>query len=166
MTRLILIRHAESGWDDPTADDHARVLTPRGRNEATAIGDWLAHSGYLPDVILSSDAARTIETTELVINALKSQTPVVLAQMLYHASPDTIAEQVDARAEGVIAVVAHNPGICMLADGLLVKRPAHRRFADYPPCATTVIDFDGPIRPNCGTIMEFVVPKDLDTTLF
>ena len=50
--RLILIRHAKSSWDDPMADDHARVLNGRGRASAAAIGGWLAAKSYLPDVVL------------------------------------------------------------------------------------------------------------------
>ena len=61
--RLILIRHAKSSWANPGQGDHARPLNPRGRRAATAIGGWLADKGYVPDLILCSDAQRTRETT-------------------------------------------------------------------------------------------------------
>jgi phosphohistidine phosphatase len=39
----------------------------------------------------------------------------------------------------------------------------HRRFDDYPTCATTVIDFDDAdwLKPGKGTATDFVVPRDL-----
>lgn len=161
MTRLILIRHAKSGWGNPMADDHDRVLTDRGHRASAAIGKWLVENGYLPDITLSSDAARTIETAQGLIAAFDPAPPVELHPMLYHASPDTILEMVTRQTADCIAVIAHNPGIGMLANGLVGAPPAHRRFNDYPTCATTIIDFDGPIRPGSGTCMDFVVPRDL-----
>ena len=161
MTRLILIRHAKSGWEDPFADDHARVLTERGRNAATALGRWMVDHGYLPQVILCSDSARTIETMDCIKAAFDTQPNMILDKMLYHPSPDTILEQCRKRPEGVIAVIAHNPGIGMLADALLRKRPDHRRFVDYPTGATTVMDFDGDLDFGAGQLVDFTVPRDL-----
>ena len=64
---MTLIRHAKSAWDDPFAEDHARVLNDRGRRSATAIGGWLREHGYLPAQVLSSDSARTTETVERLL---------------------------------------------------------------------------------------------------
>ena len=64
--RLILIRHAKSGWDNLYADDHARSLTERGTTNAVAIGEWLAQNGYAPVKILTSDAMRVLQTMQLV----------------------------------------------------------------------------------------------------
>lgn len=161
MTRLILIRHAKSGWDDPFADDHARVLTKRGRGAAGAVGRWLAQTGYVPQLILCSDAARTMETCDHLTAGMGQLPPVRPHSMLYHASPDTILEQISREEAQTIAVIAHNPGIGMLADALVRQRPAHHRFLDYPTCATSVIDFEGPIAIGHGTLVDFVVPKDL-----
>ena len=52
---LLIIRHAKSSWEDPFADDHARVLNGRGRRSADALGDWLNGSGHVPDTCLCSD---------------------------------------------------------------------------------------------------------------
>ena len=161
MTRLILIRHAKSGWDDPFADDHARVLTKRGNAASTAIGDWLQTNGYLPDVMLVSDAARTQQTATLIAAQLAAKPPVVLMGQLYHAAPDTVLEAARARPEACVAVIAHNPGIGLLAHHLAAKRPAHHRFDDYPTCATTVLDFSGPIIAGGGQVTDFIVPRDL-----
>lgn len=161
MTRIILIRHAKSAWDDLFADDHARVLTPRGHESAVAIGKWLVAHHYVPEIILSSDAARAKETAQGVAAALSQPVPIALRPKLYHASPDTILDTIIAESAKVIAVVAHNPGIAMAAHGLVDIRPDHYRFSDYPTAATTVIDFDGAIAPHMGRCVDFVVPRDL-----
>ena len=159
--RLILIRHAKSGWDDPFADDHERVLTERGRKASATIGNWLRRMDYLPDRMLVSDAARTKETAELLFGALGCNASVVLKPMLCHASPDTILDLILHETEETIAVIGHNPGISMLAHGLVKDRPKHDRFSDYPPCATTVIDFKAGVRIGQGRFVDFIVPRDL-----
>lgn len=155
--RLILIRHAKSSWDDPYDDDHARVLNKRGRASAQAIGTWLVERGYVPEVLLCSDAARTRETAAL---ALPETTPV-LSHQLYHASPDTILALVKKQTARTVAVIGHNPGLGLLANALVKEAPEHRRFSDYPTCATTVIDFADAVAPQAGTCTDFVVPRDL-----
>ena len=161
MIRLILIRHAKSSWDDPFQDDHARVLNKRGRDAARAIGVWLHTKGYAPTCVLVSDAARTLETAALVLPCLDNTPSQHSLSKLYHASPDTILAAVQHRTDACVAVIAHNPSIGMLARALAVAPPDHRRFDDYPTGATTVIDFDGPVAVGTGTVVDFVVPRDL-----
>lgn len=161
MTRLILIRHAKSSWDDPFQDDFARVLNQRSRDAARAIAVWLQTSGYAPDCLLVSTAARTVETAELIPPRLPATVMTTYLAPLYHAAPDTILDSVQRRPEACIAVIAHNPGIAMLAQALVRKAPDHPRFDDYPTCATTVIDFDGQVAMRQGTVVDFIVPRDL-----
>jgi len=163
--RLILIRHAKSSWDDPFMDDHDRVLNERGQKSATAIGGWMEESGYLPDVILCSDAARTVQTEARIVAKLAVAPALHTTGLLYHAAPDTILDLVKKQTSRTIAVIGHNPGIGMLANGLVVLAPGHHRFSDYPTCATAVIDFAmqswREVAPNTGTCTDFVVPRDL-----
>lgn len=163
--RLILIRHAKSSWSDPFADDHARVLNQRGRASAEAIGAWLTEHGYVPEVVLCSDAIRTQETAQLVLPAFITKPQLRLSQMLYHAAPATVLDMIRKETAPVIAVIAHNPGVGMLANALVTPPPAHHRFSDYPTCATTVIDFDtetwSEVQRGSGKCVAFVVPRDL-----
>lgn len=161
MTKLILIRHGKSSWDDPFGDDHARVLNARGREASVAIGLWLAQNGHNPDVMLVSNAARTVETADLILPAFANAPIVKHIAALYHAAPDTILDLAKRENANCIAVVAHNPGIGMCANGLVKRAPDHRRFGDYPTCATTVLDFAGPITRGEGNVIEFIVPRDL-----
>ena len=161
---LILMRHAKSGWDDPLADDHARTLTDRGERASRAIGTWLRAAGHVPDLILTSDATRTLNTVAGLCEALPDAPPVTPLRALYHAAPHMILRQIgqvkDARC---LLVCGHNPGIGEFAQRMVIDAPDHPRFADYPTAATTVIaceasDWSG-LRP--GRCVDFVIPADL-----
>ena len=161
MKRLILIRHAKSGWDDAAADDHARTLTDRGRKAAQKIGAWLADNSYTPDVLLVSDSARTIETHKHLCAGLGETPNSNFLTLLYHAAPDTILELAQKQPDETIAIIGHTPGIAMAAHGLVQSRPNHDRFSDYPTGATTVIDFTDTVNIGTGTCEAFTVPRDL-----
>ncbi|XP_042518861.1 uncharacterized protein At3g52155, chloroplastic isoform X1 [Macadamia integrifolia] len=64
--RLILLRHAESSWDDRTLRDHERPLSKAGRVDAISVSRKLQQLGWIPELILSSDAARTRETLKIM----------------------------------------------------------------------------------------------------
>lgn len=163
--RLILIRHAKSSWDAPF-DDHARTLNDRGRTATAAIGNWLRSNSYLPDAIYTSDAARTLETTNIIVDALGTAPAVTSVPKMYHGAPETLLNVLQ-RAEGAtVMLVAHNPGIAFFAEDIVAQAPIHSRFLDYPTCATLVCDF--PINnwadavPRSAQVIDFIVPKDLD----
>ena len=79
--RLVLIRHAKSSWDDFSIEDHDRQLNERGRRSAPAIGQWIADRGDIPTEVLCSDAKRTRETLDL----LMEQWPTTPAVRYEHA---------------------------------------------------------------------------------
>ena len=125
--RLILIRHAKSSWSDPFADDHARPLNKRGRASAKAIGQWMTQNKYFPQVVLCSDAERTQETASLILPELHVQPELVLRSDLYLATPQDIVAAIKSRAEVVVGVIGHNPGIGSLANScLLYTSPSPR----------------------------------------
>jgi len=163
--RLILMRHAKSGWDDPTLEDHDRPLNDRGRRSASAIGKWLALHSYVPNLALSSTSQRTRETWELVQREF-SANEVEYLSALYLASPDvmlgSIRKVVGART---LLVLGHNPGTSYLATLLAANTPDRTQFQRYPTAATTVFEFDrtswNDVGPEQGKIVDFVVPRDL-----
>ena len=163
--RLILIRHAKSAWDDPLLDDHDRTLNERGRRSARALGHWMESHGYLPDTAYCSTAKRTVETLDLVVAELSVRPVIDYLPQLYHGSAGTLLAVVNRAQAPTIAVIAHNPGIGDFASEIVRAAPAHPRFADYPTGATTVMDFDetswSSVRPHSGTVVDFVVPRDL-----
>ena len=163
---LLIIRHAKSSWEDPFADDHARVLNGRGRRSADALGDWLNGSGYVPDTCLCSDAARTVETWGRIAARLDAPPSVRYRAPLYHAPVGTILSELQSAGHGrATAIVGHNPGIGDFAALMCAEAPAHPDFHRYPTGASTVLSFDADewqnARPQKGRALGFVVPRDL-----
>lgn len=161
--RLILIRHAKSSWADGHVDDHGRQLNDRGIKSAEAIGRWLAEQGYCPDVIATSDAMRTLQTTALLKTGMRKSPETVEVAALYHAAPQTMLEVLKGFDVPTVLVVGHNPGIAMLAEMLVEASPDHPRFEDYPTCATSVMEFDKAnwCQPGRGRLTDFIVPREL-----
>ncbi len=164
--RLILVRHAKSSWTDPALDDHARPLNGRGRRSAAAIGEWLARNGHAPDLVLSSDSARTRETWALIAPALSAEPMIEWRRELYHAGAQDMLDILrGAGTAQTVLMLGHNPGIAGFA-GMLARRPhPHPRFRDFPTAATAVIEMDAAAWPaadwGTGTVTAFVVPRDL-----
>ncbi|MEE9389561.1 MAG: histidine phosphatase family protein [Paracoccaceae bacterium] len=164
--RLILMRHAKSDWNSPAGGDFERTLNKRGRDSATAIGNWLAAQGHVPDLVLCSSAARTQETWGLVKDALGTGPQLDLSRSLYLAAPETMLQHIsEVQDAKTVMVVAHNPGAAILAQALADQPPHHAKFQDYPTAATTVYDFDlagwASIKPGAGQVIDFAVPRDL-----
>lgn len=163
--RLILTRHAKSSWNNALLTDHDRVLNERGRLAASAIGDWLAAKGYVPDQVLCSSAERTQETWELIAAKIAHAPMPDILRMLYLASEDQMLGALH-KAKGVtVMMVTHNPGTAYLAEGLAQTAPDIGAFSRYPTAATTVFDFDtdswNKISWNSGKVIDFITPRDL-----
>ncbi len=138
------MRHAKA--EGFAQDDHARVLTERGRRDAVEAGLWLASTGTVPDHAFVSSAARTVGTWESLAHGLRSTAEVVIDDGLYSASPETALEllrtaPLDARC---VVFVGHNPTAAYLAHMLDDGEPDAAAFRDmsegYPTSALTVLD--------------------------
>ncbi|XP_073156469.1 uncharacterized protein At3g52155, chloroplastic isoform X2 [Henckelia pumila] len=64
--RLILLRHAKSSWENRSLRDHDRPLSKSGRADAVKLSQKLKEMGWIPELILSSDAQRTRETLKIM----------------------------------------------------------------------------------------------------
>ncbi|CAN4089945.1 unnamed protein product [Withania somnifera] len=64
--RLILLRHAKSSWKDRSIRDHDRPLSRTGQLDAIKLSQNLLKLGWIPQLILSSDALRTRETLKIM----------------------------------------------------------------------------------------------------
>lgn len=159
--KLALLRHAKSSWDDPTLIDHARPLNNRGRKAAPLMGEWLADH-IRPDLILCSDAKRTVQTAEATRPAL-GRPPLELRPDLYHASPNAMLDLLQQQSASQILLIGHNPGIGELANCLAQTLPDHPRFADFPTAAAAVFTFPGwdRLAPRGARLTAFTVPRDL-----
>ncbi|WP_417248486.1 SixA phosphatase family protein [Celeribacter sp.] len=163
--RLILMRHAKSSWDDPLNSDYDRPLNSRGRDAANLMGGWLKSKGYLPDEVILSSAARTMETGERVLAAAGVSPVTKPMRALYHA-PDFQILRTLAQATGeTVLLIAHNPGIGDFASHFAAAPHSHPDFVRYPTAATTVFEVDAPmwkqVQFGKNKVADFAIPRDL-----
>lgn len=107
----MLIRHAKSSWKSPAASDHDRPLNKRGRRVAPKVAAELKARGWVPDLVLCSDALRAVETWDRMSKVFDAP-PVEFLSSLYHCDVQALEAAlrgVSGRVE-TVAVVGHNPG--------------------------------------------------------
>lgn len=120
MKTLLILRHAKSSWDDAELADFERPLNARGRRDAPRMGRLLRREDLIPELIVSSAAARARATAEAVALACGYDNQIVYTRDLYHAAPEEyvdVLRTVDEQYTRVM-VVGHNPGIEELVETL------------------------------------------------
>jgi Histidine phosphatase superfamily (branch 1) len=142
--RLMLLRHAKSDW--PDVPDHDRPLAKRGKHDAPLVGRWLRDHGYLPEVVVCSDARRTRQTWKLVARELGGSPAVRFEPRAYAASGLTLlylARELPAACRSAL-LIGHNPS--RLRRGSASPPPPS-------PCwsSTATGPTSRPARPACST---------------
>ncbi|MBW2458958.1 MAG: histidine phosphatase family protein [Deltaproteobacteria bacterium] len=110
--RLIVLRHAKSAWNTDAPTDHDRPLNKRGRRDAPRIGARLAELGWLPERVISSDAARTRETWKRLSSDWSEAVEVSFTRALYGAGYGEVQSALGKVDDEVTTamVIGHNPG--------------------------------------------------------
>ncbi|MCC2030834.1 SixA phosphatase family protein [Microbacterium allomyrinae] len=152
MISLVLVRHAKSDWGDASLDDHDRPLNERGRRDAPVMAARLAATGFRPEAIVSSTALRARSTAGAF--GAEFDAEVSLDPELYGASPRTLLAAAAASGASSVIVVAHDPGMTVLADRLSDGGIAH-----MPTCAVATFtwneqdwDVASALEPDAWTI--------------
>jgi phosphohistidine phosphatase len=162
MKTLLLLRHAKSSWDDPTLPDHDRPLNKRGKRDAPRMGALLAEHELVPDLVLCSTAARTVETARAVIAACGYDGEVRLSRELYHAPAHLYAAILrrEPSRHARVLLVGHNPGLEELA-GQLVGSPLHLSTAGLAWLKLSIDHWDGLQLDGRARLAELWRPKEL-----
>ena len=168
--RLILVRHAKSGYPHGVPD-YGRPLAGKGRRNAQAAGRWFVQEGPRIGLVLCSDATRARHTWEIVRSELvraRADAPVRLVPELYGASPNEVVDLVRALPDDVsgVVVVGHEPtmsGTVLLLAGDGSDLDALLRVKEkFPTSAVAVVGFPGPwagLVPGTGVLESFVKPR-------
>lgn len=146
---LLLLRHAKAvpyGYDN----DHERELTPRGRRDARAVGEWLHERDIGIDEVLCSTSVRTQQTAEGVWSGGCAQSDVHYDRRIYDAPASrllAVLREADELAD-VVMLVGHAPGIPMLASLLADGEGSHEAHEalgrGYPTSGLAVLRYTGP----------------------
>ena len=165
--RLILMRHAkQSGL---AVRDHDRPLTDEGRDAAHRVGERLSEAGLIPERVLSSTALRCRETWQAIGAGLGTgrgeALEVDFESGLYNASSHDLLRAiagVDDENE-ILLLLAHNPGISMLALELAAADEAAlgRLRAGFSPATTACFEIEGPwstLSARTARLIRFEAP--------
>jgi phosphohistidine phosphatase len=116
---LYLLRHAEAMEKQPGQTDKERELSTTGLQNATRMGIFLKGEAFLPEIILSSSANRTLQTASLVAEQLKYDTQKIHENPeIYEASTRTLLVVINQLRDqwNTVLLVGHNPSITYLAE--------------------------------------------------
>lgn len=163
MKRIIIVRHAKTiqyGYDQ----DFDRTLTDRGRDNAGRISQELAKAGIFPDLIISSPAVRTTQTTRIYADTFGYPAGRIRYEkklysgMVANSFSQMLQETDDLHT--TVMVVGHNPTIYYYIDYLLPDFSL-----DVPTCSTIVIEFNidhwADLRERSGKMIHRWIPDML-----
>lgn len=162
MKTLLLLRHAKSDWDDPSLRDFDRPLAPRGNRDAPRIGKALRKRGPLPDLIVSSPAARAKATIKAVIKAARLSLEIQFDETVYGASSPELMKLIRLLPDrsSCVLLVGHNPGFEDLVGRL---SGSHQRM---PTAALACLEFQtdhwDDVNDGEGKLAWLLSPKHLD----
>lgn len=135
------MRHAKTEDQKPGQRDYDRALLTRGKEDAAAMGILLKAKCASPDKILCSPAQRTTETAAIICRAFSlPENFTSFEARLYHASADTLAQEVCATPESVhtLMLIGHNPGISDFAYDC-----SRDTLTGFATAAFAVLEFEG-----------------------
>lgn len=162
MKRLVIVRHAKAvpyGYDM----DFDRELTDRGEKDAANIGREMKRKGIVPDLMISSPAARALKTAQIFADKLEFETGKIQEKMAIYKGLTTaeflsIVHQLPENAQTVF-FFGHNPGFHYLVSNLLTEF-----WGDMPTCSTVGIDIEvgswSEIEARTGKAAFHFVPKN------
>jgi phosphohistidine phosphatase len=162
MKTLLLLRHAKSDWEDSSLRDFDRPLAGRGKRDAPRIGKALRKRGSLPDLIISSPAARAKATIEAVAKAAKLNLEIRFDEGVYGASSPELIKLIHGLPDkdSCVLLVGHNPGfedLCGRLSGSQQRMPTAALA-----CIEFQIDHWEDVNDGQGKLRWLLTPKQLD----
>lgn len=139
MKRLYLIRHGKSAWDSEGTQDIDRPLKEKGINDAYEMAGRLVRTGSLPELLLTSPAARASHTALIFARIMNVKDEAIeIRENLYLAGPSEILGVIGTIPDNInsAALFGHNPGFTDLANKL-----SNLRIDNVPTSGMVVMDF-------------------------
>ena len=161
MKTLMLLRHGKSDWEDVSLPDFDRPLAARGKRDAPRVGKALRKRGLLPDLIISSPAARAKATIDAVIKTAKLEGELQFDEAIYGASSAELMTVIRRLRDDISCslLVGHNPGFEDLVERLT---GSHDRM---PTAALACIEFQidrwEDVEDGKGRLAWLVTPKQV-----
>ena len=161
MKKLVLLRHAKSGWDIPVQNDAERPLNPRGLRDAPVMGLRIANQCGQPDLIVSGPAVRAETTAVLIAQEMAYPLSEILIDDSFYCFKKerllTALRQLDETKQYILCV-AHNPAITDAINQL-----CGMDIENVPTCGMCCIEFESARWSDItqGTLLSFDYPKNI-----
>ena len=147
MKQLMILRHAQALGVEPGGDDKSRKLSPKGIEDAKALGALMERQNLQPDLVLCSAAVRTRQTLDGLLNVI-AVGRIDYSDTLYNADFSVLLNAVQGQSNDInnLLLVAHNPGIHTFAARLASDESEQflieRLMMSYAPATMTVLQCD------------------------
>lgn len=162
MKTLLMLRHAKSDWGDSSLRDFDRPLAKRGKRDAPRMGAALKERGPMPDLVISSPAARAKATIEAFIPAAGLTLSPQFEGRIYEAPSAElmrIIRNIPDTSECAI-MVGHNPGFEDTVSRL-TKSDVHMPTAALA-CIELSVDRWEDAEDGQGRLLWMLTPKELE----
>lgn len=162
MKYLYLLRHAKSSWKDLSVNDFDRPLNKRGKKDAPKMGKFLNDRNVKVDLIISSPAKRTKETSKIIAEGIGYKNQIIFDENIYEASLEQLLALIKNLNKNLnsVMLVAHNPGLTELANYFV-----NEDIDNIPTCGIAAIKLENgwdEVKRNCGKLLFFEYPKKLN----
>jgi phosphohistidine phosphatase len=161
MKTLFILRHAEAAPGSANGD-FERNLTPRGMEQAKALGAAMRAKNYAPTLVVCSAAKRTRQTLEGVLETVKIPSVEHTKDIYYATTPELLEflQALDDKYESVL-MVGHNPAIHELAAMLAADGDLTIQLArGYAPGTLSVLSVPGTrwkdVQPNENKLTDIL----------
>lgn len=160
MKHLYIIRHAKSDWISGI-EDFERGLNNRGGLQSIELGAYLKTNSIRPDLIISSSARRTVETSLNIAKEVNYPfSKIQKAISIYEAHYEQYLPEiwgVDNQLNTVF-IVGHNPGVSNLVYALTGE------YVEFKTSCIAHLTFEledwEEILPNTGRLVQFITPSN------
>ena len=166
MKTIMLMRHGKSDREN-SETDFDRPLSKRGLKDVPRMAQTVAKCGIVPELIISSPAARAKKTAELFVGELVAGTELRFEKSLYGESSDAYLKCIKNTDNEVncLMLTGHNPDIertaeflaCKENGGLTIKMPTAGII-----CLQAEITTWDKTEGGIFTILWHIVPKIID----
>lgn len=161
MKRLIFIRHSNAESGSFEMSDFERRLTPKGIKRAQRQANELKSKAIVPNLIITSNAARAIETTNIFHDIIGEGCKVQEVPFLYDDFTTSdffnLINSID-ESYSTVLLIGHNPTISDM-----ISKFDFDFSISLRPCEIVIISIEDlwkTVEVDGGNIVDIISPKN------
>lgn len=155
---LYLIRHADAIplGENGITEDEQRPLTPKGEQQADAMGKLFKARGIGFDRIISSPLVRARQTAEIMLESSGIELDLAFSDTLVpEACPKKLGRYLKKMGGERVAVVGHLPHMGEFASWIIGSRKAN---IDVAKAGVALVSIDDAPRKGRGSLQWLITP--------